>query len=72
MGRFKLGLVVEHAVIVELKAVAALARIHEQHLIAYLAASGLLFNFGAERLEYRRLFPPKTVQASAAYQSKRP
>ena len=75
IGKFKLDLVADQKVIVELKAVAALAPIHEQQVIAYLAASGLpvglLFNFGAAKLEFKRLFPPKAVQSSSAYQSRR-
>jgi hypothetical protein len=32
---------------------------------------GLLINFGAESLEYRRLFPPKRVQGALAYQQRK-
>jgi GxxExxY protein len=74
LGRFELDLVVNQQVIVEIKALAALAAVHEQQAIAYLAASGLpialLLNFGAARLEYKRLFPPKAVQSSSAYQAR--
>lgn len=72
VGTFKLDFVVGRMVIVELKAVAALAPIHQQQVIAYLAASGLpvglLINFGGSRVEYKRLFPPKAGQTSSAYQ----
>jgi GxxExxY protein len=75
IGAFELDFVVAQCVIVELKAVAGLAPVHEQQTIAYLAASGLpvalLINFGAARLEHRRLLPPKAVQASPAYQARR-
>jgi GxxExxY protein len=75
IGAFEPDFVIERSVIVELKAVATLATIHEQQTIAYLAASGLplalLINFGASRLEYKRLFPPKAIQESAAYQARR-
>ncbi len=74
VGKFELDFVVAKLVVVELKAVATLAPVYEQQLIAYLAASGLpvglLINFGASRLEYRRLFPPKAVQASAAFKAR--
>ncbi len=75
IGGFELDFVVERAVVVELKAVAALAPVHKQQLIAYLAASGLpvglLVNFGGARLETQRVFPSKAIQASAAYQARK-
>lgn len=75
LGIFKLDFVVEHKVIVEAKAIAMLAPIHEQQTITYLAASGLevalLINFGAARLEYKRLFPSKAVQSTSAYMQRR-
>jgi GxxExxY protein len=74
IGAFDLDLVVGGIVIVELKALAALAPIHDQQAIAYLAASGipvaLLINFGTTRLQYKRIFPPLSVQASPAYQAR--
>jgi GxxExxY protein len=75
VGSFDLDLVAGGSVIMELKAIAALAPVHEQQAIAYLAASGLpvalLINFGATRLQYKRVFPPLSVQASPAYQARR-
>jgi GxxExxY protein len=75
IGSFALDFVAGRSVVVELKAVSALAAVHQEQIIAYLAASGLpvglLINFGAASLETRRLFPPKAVQASAAYQSRK-
>ena len=51
IGCFRLDLVVERQIILELKAIATLAPIHEQQALTYLAASGLevalLINFGA-------------------------
>ena len=74
VGEFRLDFVVEKTVILEFKALLSLARIHEQQVISYLAASGLpialLINFGSSRLENRRIFPPKAVQNSQAYQSR--
>ena len=76
VGAFELDFVVNDRVVVEFKAVATLAPVHKQQAIAYLAATGLpvalLINFGAAKLEYQRLIPPKSVQASAAYQARRP
>ena len=74
IGKFELDFVVAQMVVIEFKALAALAPVHQQQVIAYLAASGLpvglLFNFGAAKLEYHRLFPPEVVQFSSAYQAR--
>jgi len=70
VGGFRLDLVVERKAIVEVKATATLANIHAQQIITYLAASrlpvGLLLNFGAAKLEHKRFFPPRAVQAAQA------
>jgi len=75
IGVLKLDLVIERQVIIELKAVSALAAIHEQQTLTYLTASGLevalLINFGASRLEYKRLFPSMAVQNSEAFKKRR-
>jgi GxxExxY protein len=59
VGRYVADLVVEEAVILELKAIEALNRSHVGQLLNYLAASGLkvglLLNFGQPRLEMRRV-----------------
>jgi len=56
---FFADLLAEDRVIVELKAVKALAPEHQAQVINYLKATGidvgLLLNFGRPRLEYRRL-----------------
>ena len=53
-------MLVDDAVIVELKAVQTLAKAHEVQLVNYLVATGfdegLLLNFGAERLEFKKKF----------------
>ena len=58
VGDFYADLLVEHKVIVELKAVKALAPEHEAQVINYLNATGiqvgLLINFGNPRLEFKR------------------
>lgn len=59
VGTFYADLLVEGKVIVELKAVDALAPEHQAQVINYLKATGvdvgLLVNFGKPKLEYRRL-----------------
>jgi GxxExxY protein len=59
VGVFRTDLVVEHAVIVELKCARAIDRMHEAQLLNYLKATeyevGLLLNFGY-RPQFRRMF----------------
>ena len=59
VGEYMVDLLVEDAVIVELKAVKAVADIHCAQCMNYLRASGLhvclLLNFGNPRLEIKRI-----------------
>ncbi len=59
VGTFHTDILVEQKVVVELKAVAALAPHHQAQVINYLKATGievgLLVNFGRPKLEYKRL-----------------
>jgi len=59
-GEFVADLLVENELIVELKAVQSLAAAHEVQTVNYLVATGkdigLLINFGAERLEFKKKF----------------
>jgi len=59
VGDFYTDLFVEEKVIVELKAVKALAPEHQAQVINYLKATGievgLLINFGTPKIEYKRL-----------------
>jgi GxxExxY protein len=59
IGVFFADILVENRVIIELKAVKALASEHLAQVINYLKASGLetalLVNFGQRKIEYRRL-----------------
>jgi GxxExxY protein len=59
VGAYTADLLVENAVLVELKAVKALGAIHGAQRLNYLMATGLqvclLLNFGNPRLEIRRL-----------------
>jgi len=58
VGDFYADILVEGVVIIELKAVKAIAPEHQAQLINYLNATGievgLLINFGSPKLEYRR------------------
>ena len=60
VGAFTADLFVSDSVIVELKASQSLAKAYEVQLMNYLTATGfdegLLLNFGAERLEFKKKF----------------
>ena len=60
VGEFFADLLVEDRVLVELKAVEALARVHQAQVINYLKATGLsvglLVNFGTPKMQFKRLF----------------
>ena len=60
VGAFTADLLVNNSVIVELKASQSLAKAYEVQLVNYLTATGfdegLLRNFGAERLEFKKKF----------------
>jgi GxxExxY protein len=60
IGEFMADLLVENELVVELKAVQALATAHEVQVVNYLVATGkdvgLLVNFGGERLEFKKKF----------------
>lgn len=64
VGSFVADLLVGGKVIVEVKAISVLAKAHEVQLVNYLTATklneGLLLNFGAQRLEFKKKFrlPP--------------
>ena len=71
VGEFFADLVVEEKIIVELKAVKALAPEHQAQVINYLKATGievgLLVNFGSARLEYKRLYGKGKEQGLSGY-----
>lgn len=73
VGVFSADLLVEDVILVENKALRALAPAHEVQLVNYLTATGidigLLLNFGAERLAYKRKhrsFQPRKADNSPA------
>ena len=67
VGLYYLDYLVEHTVVVELKALSELNSSHLAQTITYLTGTGcrvgLLINFGTSKLEWRRVFPPQHVQA---------
>ncbi len=58
VGEFIADILVEDAIILELKSVRQLAKFHEMQLVNYLVATkkdlGLLINFGEEKVEVKR------------------
>jgi len=66
VGEFYADLFVEHRVIVELKAVKAIAPEHQAQVINYLNATGievgLLINFGNPKLEFKRFTRSKAIK----------
>jgi GxxExxY protein len=60
VGDFICDFLVEGELIVELKSVLAMAPVHEVQVVNYLAATGksegLLLNFGAQKLEFKKKF----------------
>ena len=70
VGDFFADLFVEECLIVELKAVKALAPEHQAQTINYLRATGievgLLINFGNPKLEFKRLMRRKTTEPDVA------
>ena len=63
IGTRRADFIVESVVVVELKALTALEAVHiaqaKNYVVVYDYEIGLLINFGAQRLEYKRLFNPK-------------
>jgi GxxExxY protein len=63
IGEFILDNVANGRVVLEYKAVSAIARIHEQQAFSYLKATGLdlaiVINFGAERVQSSRVVNTK-------------
>jgi GxxExxY protein len=58
IGRYRLDMVIEDKVIIELKAVERMPKIYQEQMISQLKASpyevGLLVTFGAPKLKYMR------------------
>jgi len=58
VGEFKADVLIENTVILELKSVRQITRVHEVQLVNYLAATGkpvgLILNFGEEKVTVKR------------------
>jgi len=69
-GEYYADLVIDDAVVVELKAVEGLAREHESQLVNYLKAScfevGLLLNFGPRAEVRRKIFQTARIAKASA------
>ena len=59
LGKYRLDILIEGKIILELKAVASLNDIFKQQLLSYLRATqlrlGILVNFGEEQVQYTRV-----------------
>ena len=68
VGTRRADFVVAHRVVVELKALTALEDVHiaqaKNYVVAYDFEIGLLLNFGAKSLEYKRIFNAKKHPAN--------
>jgi len=72
VGNYATDLYINEVIILELKAIHALAPEHEVQLVNYLTATGiqngLLINFGAKSLEFKKKYkdykPPQSKQSS--------
>jgi GxxExxY protein len=65
IGRYVADLIVENLIVIELKCASTLMSEHQAQVINYLKVSGipvgLLINFGHQKLEYKRLHHPNSL-----------
>ncbi len=71
LGEFILDLTVNEKIILELKAISAIMKVHEQQALSYLKATGLqlaiVINFGAESVQSSRVVNVKGKAALAPH-----
>ncbi len=76
IGEFSADIFVENEIIVELKAVERLMKVHEVQVVNYLTASkneiGLLINFGPTGVKATRKYRKPLKQAQRINQKKKP
>ena len=64
-GRFRLDMIIDGKIVIELKALERLPRVFREQLISYLKATpyelGFLVNFGTPKLEYVRIIRSKPL-----------
>jgi GxxExxY protein len=64
VGTRRADFIVENSIMVELKAVILLEDVHlaqaKNYVIAYNLETGLLINFGAKSLEFKKIFNPRS------------
>ncbi|MBN1875302.1 MAG: histidinol-phosphate transaminase [Anaerolineae bacterium] len=74
VGQFYVDLLVDEAIVVEIKAIETIDKSCEEQIISYLTVTGrevgLVLNFGATEFVKRRYFLPYNIQQSATFQTK--
>ncbi len=69
VGTRRADFVVEEQIVVELKAIISLENVHlaqaKNYVVAYNFKTGLLINFGAESLQYKKVFNQKLQQKNS-------
>ncbi len=74
VGTRRADFVVEEQVVVELKALINLENVHlaqaKNYVIAYNFPIGLLINFGATSLQFKKIFNPKNKSGFTGFQDK--
>lgn len=65
MGRFRLDMIIDNKIVIELKALERMPKVFREQLISYLKATpyelGFLVNFGTPKVEYVRIIRSKPL-----------
>jgi GxxExxY protein len=66
VGKHRLDLLIEGAVVIELKAVVVISPVHMAQILSYMRAlevgTGLVFNFGEDRLRWKRVINKPRIE----------